>query len=52
MGEYMDEWEESGTKNIWNTLCNVHMMQSEGGAAGAVHGSLASGSLTCTFTSS
>ena len=52
MGEWADEWEAQGIQNIWGTVPNVVEMQSEGGAAGAVHGSLQSGSLTTTFTAS
>ncbi len=52
MGEFSDEWTAKGKKNIWGTVPNVVEMQSEGGAAGAVHGSLQSGSLTTTFTAS
>ncbi len=52
MGEYADEWASKGTKNIWGTVPTVYEMQSEGGAAGAVHGSLQAGALTTTFTAS
>ena len=52
MGEWADQWSASGTPNIWGTVPTVVEMQSEGGAAGAVHGSLQAGSLTTTFTSS
>lgn len=52
MGELSDAWAAVGKKNIWNTVPHVAEMQSEGGAAGAVHGSLQSGSLTTTFTAS
>ncbi len=52
MGEFSDEWTAKGKKNIWGTIPQVVEMQSEGGAAGAVHGSLQSGSLTTTFTAS
>jgi pyruvate-ferredoxin/flavodoxin oxidoreductase len=52
MGEIADEWSAIGRKNIFGqTLC-VRQMQSEAGAAGAVHGALAAGSLTTTFTAS
>ena len=52
MGEWSDEWSSQGKKNIWNTVPLVSEMQSEGGAAGAVHGSLQAGALTTTFTAS
>ena len=52
MGELSDEWSANGVKNIWGTVPLVMEMQSEGGAAGAVHGALQTGSLTTTFTSS
>ncbi len=52
MGEWADEWSAKGIKNIWNTVPMVVEMQSEGGAAGAVHGALQTGSLTTTFTAS
>ena len=52
MGELADEWAAKGTKNIFGTIPHVIEMQSEAGAAGAVHGSLQAGSLTCTFTAS
>jgi pyruvate-ferredoxin/flavodoxin oxidoreductase len=52
MGEWADEWAAKGKKNIWGTVPNVTEMQSEGGAAGAVHGSLQAGALTTTFTAS
>ena len=52
MGEWADQWSASGSPNIWGTVPTVVEMQSEGGAAGAVHGSLQAGSLTTTFTSS
>lgn len=52
MGELSDEWAAQGKKNIWGTIPKVAEMQSEGGAAGAVHGALQSGSLTTTFTAS
>ncbi len=52
MGEFADEWSAAGRKNIWGTVPLVIEMQSEGGAAGAVHGSLQSGALTTTFTAS
>jgi pyruvate-ferredoxin/flavodoxin oxidoreductase len=52
MGEWSDEWSAKGYKNIWGTVPNVVEMQSEGGAAGAVHGALQAGALTTTFTAS
>ncbi|HRL11827.1 MAG TPA: pyruvate:ferredoxin (flavodoxin) oxidoreductase [Aggregatilineales bacterium] len=52
MGEYSDAWSASNKVNIWGTVPSVIEMQSEGGAAGAVHGSLQTGSLTTTFTAS
>jgi pyruvate-ferredoxin/flavodoxin oxidoreductase len=52
MGEFADEWSSQGKKNIWGTVPHVAEMQSEGGAAGAVHGALQTGSLTTTFTAS
>ncbi len=52
MGEWADEWASKGIKNIWGSIPTVCEMQSEGGAAGAVHGSLQAGALTTTFTAS
>ena len=52
MGEWADEWSAKGRKNIWGTVPSVTEMQSEGGAAGAVHGALQAGALTTTFTAS
>ena len=52
MAEYTDEWSTSGRKNIFGKPVNISQMQSEAGAAGAVHGSLISGALTTTFTAS
>jgi pyruvate-ferredoxin/flavodoxin oxidoreductase len=52
MGEYSDQWAAEGKTNIWGTVPSVIEMQSEGGAAGAVHGALQAGSLTTTFTAS
>ncbi|MBI3160406.1 MAG: pyruvate:ferredoxin (flavodoxin) oxidoreductase [Chloroflexi bacterium] len=52
MGEWADEWAADGLKNIWDTVPLVQEMQSEGGAAGAVHGALQTGALTTTFTAS
>ncbi|MGM0595103.1 MAG: pyruvate:ferredoxin (flavodoxin) oxidoreductase [Pseudomonadota bacterium] len=52
MGEHADAWSAQGRKNIWDTTPHVIEMQSEGGAAGAIHGALQSGALTTTFTAS
>ncbi|RPI04928.1 MAG: pyruvate:ferredoxin (flavodoxin) oxidoreductase, partial [Ignavibacteriae bacterium] len=52
MGEWADEWSAQGRKNLWGTVPQVAEMQSEGGAAGAVHGALQAGALSCTFTAS
>src|SRR6476660_3049152 len=52
MGESSDEWAAKGKKNSWGMTPLVREMQSEGGAAGVVHGSLQTGSLTTTFTAS
>lgn len=52
MGEWADAWASAGKENLWGTVPSVVEMQSEGGAAGAVHGALQSGSLTTTFTAS
>jgi pyruvate-ferredoxin/flavodoxin oxidoreductase len=52
MGEWADAWSAKGEPNIWGTVPLVIEMQSEGGAAGAVHGALQAGSLTTTFTAS
>ncbi|MFH1130970.1 MAG: pyruvate:ferredoxin (flavodoxin) oxidoreductase, partial [Pseudomonadota bacterium] len=52
MGELPDEWASKGMRNIWNSVPDVVEMQSEAGAAGAVHGSLQAGALTVTFTAS
>jgi pyruvate-ferredoxin/flavodoxin oxidoreductase len=52
MGEWADAWMSEGKPNLWGTIPSVIEMQSEGGAAGVVHGSLQSGSLTTTFTAS
>ncbi len=52
MGELADAWSAAGHKNIFGTVPEVIEMQSEGGAAGAVHGALQSGALTSTFTAS
>ena len=50
MAELADAWSAVGLKNIWGQVPVVQEMQAEGGAAGAVHGSLQSGALTTTFT--
>jgi pyruvate-ferredoxin/flavodoxin oxidoreductase len=50
MGEWCDQWASEGVKNLWGTIPQVVEMQSEAGAAGAVHGALQTGALTCTFT--
>jgi pyruvate-ferredoxin/flavodoxin oxidoreductase len=50
MGEWCDQWASEGVKNLWGTIPSVVEMQSEGGAAGTVHGALQTGALTCTFT--
>ena len=52
MAEYVDEWAAFGKKNIFGETVQVVEMQSEGGASGAVHGSLQAGALTTTFTAS
>lgn len=52
MGELADEWASQGRKNIFGQVVEVMEMQSEAGAAGAVHGSLSAGALTTTFTAS
>jgi len=52
MGELADQWMSEGRRNLWNTIPSVVEMQSEGGAAGAVHGALQTGALACTFTAS
>src|SRR5512138_2901607 len=52
MGEWADEWSAQGRKNLWGTVPSVTEMQSEAGAAGAVHGALQTGALTVTFTAS
>ncbi len=50
MAESCDEWAANGRKNIFGQTMKIAEMQSEGGAAGAVHGSLAAGAFTSTFT--
>ncbi len=52
MAEVMDEWSAHGRKNLFGQTVRIAELQSEGGAAGAVHGSLAAGALTTTFTAS
>ena len=52
MGEYADTWASQGQKNMFGEVLEVSEMQSEAGAAGAMHGSLSAGSLTTTFTAS
>ena len=52
MAEHVDEWSAQGRKNLFGDTVSVQEMQSEGGAAGAVHGSLQAGALTTTFTAS
>src|SRR5688572_7481854 len=52
MGEWADEWAAGEQLNLWNTVPSVIEMQSETGAAGALHGALQAGSLTTTFTAS
>ena len=52
MGELADTWSASGRPNIWGTTPLVIEMQSEGGAAGAIHGALQTGALATTFTAS
>jgi len=52
MGEWADEWASQGVPNAWGSVPHVIEMQSEGGAAGAVHGALQTGSLATTFTAS
>lgn len=52
MGEWADQWASEGKTNLWGVVPQVVEMQSEGGAAGAVHGALQSGAMTTTFTAS
>ncbi len=52
MGEWADQWSSENRKNLWDTVPEVIEMQSEGGAAGALHGALQSGSVATTFTAS
>ena len=52
MGELADAWSQQGRTNLWGVVPDIIEMQSEGGAAGAVHGSVQAGALTSTFTAS
>jgi pyruvate-ferredoxin/flavodoxin oxidoreductase len=52
MAEFADEWAAAGKKNLWGVVPSVMEMQSEGGAAGALHGALMAGSLSASFTAS
>jgi pyruvate-ferredoxin/flavodoxin oxidoreductase len=52
MGEWADQWAAGGMKNLWDTVPSVIELQSEGGAAGTIHGALQTGSLATTFTAS
>ncbi|NJM41471.1 MAG: hypothetical protein HC853_12250, partial [Anaerolineae bacterium] len=52
MGEAVDEWAAAGRPNAWGTVPRVVEMQSEGGAAGVLHGALQAGALSSTFTAS
>lgn len=52
MGEHADEWSSQGQLNLWGTVPTVVEMQSEGGAAGMLHGALQAGALSTSFTSS
>src|SRR6202047_174741 len=52
MGEWADQWAAEGKPNLWGSVPRVMEMQSEGGAAGAVHGALQAGALSTTFTAS
>ncbi len=52
MGEWADQWASEGARNLWGTIPSVIEMQSEGGAAGAIHGALQTGALSTTFTAS
>ncbi|HAU28822.1 MAG TPA: pyruvate:ferredoxin (flavodoxin) oxidoreductase [Rhodospirillaceae bacterium] len=52
MGEHADDWSSKGRKNLWGVVPGVVEMQSEAGAAGAVHGALTSGAITTTYTAS
>jgi pyruvate-ferredoxin/flavodoxin oxidoreductase len=52
MGEWADQWASEGKTNIWGSVPLIQQMQAEGGAAGAIHGALQTGSLATTFTAS
>ena len=52
MGEWADEWSSRGQTNLWGTVPQVVEMQSEAGAAGAIHGALQAGTLATTLTAS
>ena len=52
MGEWADEWSSQGKTNLWGSVPRIIEMQSEGGAAGALHGALTSGALATSFTAS
>src|ERR1019366_6439435 len=52
MGELSDAWSNQGRRNLWGNIPDVVEMQSEGGAAGAVHGALQAGAMATTFTAS
>jgi pyruvate-ferredoxin/flavodoxin oxidoreductase len=52
MAEWADQWRHEGRKNIWGTIPVVAQLQSEGGAAGAMHGALQAGAASTTFTAS
>src|SRR5574340_613791 len=52
MGEWADEWSAQGKVNLWGAVPRIIEMQSEGGAAGALHGALTSGALSTSFTAS
>ena len=52
MAELADEWSSRGRRNVWGSVPSVMEMQSEGGAAGALHGALQGGALATTFTAS
>ena len=52
MAEFADEWSAGGRTNLWGAVPSVVEMQSEGGAAGAIHGALMAGSLSASFTAS
>lgn len=52
VAEFADEWSSGGESNVWGAVSSVVQMQSEGGAAGALHGALQAGSLSASFTCS